>query len=66
MGCTEVSATWCPVCGDCVCPVIPGSGGEIDRNSEDCPLHAPWSAHGEIEEARTVWGPVEIGELLRG
>jgi hypothetical protein len=39
--CTEVSARWCPLHGDCVC--APGD----DFNDDDCPLHSPRSRHGE-------------------
>ena len=60
MQCTGVSAGWCPIHGDCTCPEIPGSGGEIDMNSEDCPLHASSSTHGEEQFIETVWGPVPL------
>jgi uncharacterized protein (TIGR02996 family) len=42
--CTEASANWCPVCGDCRCP-----GPEESKCDEACPLHRPDSPHGEYE-----------------
>ncbi len=56
--CTGISAGWCPVHGDCTCPEIPGTDGEIDRNSETCPLHSPSSTHGEDQSIETAWGAV--------
>lgn len=38
--CTGVSASWCPNCGDCLCP-----DREESMNSPSCPLHAPDSLH---------------------
>ena len=38
--CTTVSASWCPVCGDCICPEP-----EYSRNHPECPLHSPHSLH---------------------
>ncbi len=68
--CTGISAGWCPIHGDCKCPIDPETGEtmsddgqELARNSEKCPLHAPWSNHGEQEFAGTIWGSVEIGEV---
>lgn len=46
--CTGVSATWCPVHGDCACPDI-----EEARCDENCPLHNSRSTHAdeiELEE----------------
>jgi uncharacterized protein (TIGR02996 family) len=45
--CTEASADWCPVCGDCRCP-----GPEESKCDEACPLHRPDSPHGEYEALR--------------
>lgn len=39
MPCTELSARWCPNCGDCTCPE-----DEIG-NCDECDLHAPFSEH---------------------
>jgi hypothetical protein len=63
LGCTGISARWCPIHGDCVCPEIPGSGGEIDMNSDACPLHSFSSRHGEDVVIQTAWGPIVIGEI---
>jgi hypothetical protein len=38
--CTEVSASWCPIHGDCICD---REAGEI--NNEECPLHSRASTH---------------------
>jgi hypothetical protein len=38
--CTGISATWCPVHGDCTCR------DPDDKNDDDCPLHAAASTHG--------------------
>lgn len=47
MKCTGMTASWCPIHGDCSCPGPIGS-------SESCPLHGPESEHAEtIELART-------------
>lgn len=40
--CTGISASWCPIHGDCVCP-----NREDDLSDPACPLHAPNSSHGE-------------------
>lgn len=44
--CTGVSASWCPVHGDCTCDKaseeVDGNETEPDR---DCPLHGPNSSH---------------------
>lgn len=37
--CTEVSANWCPIHGDCICD------DPADLNDEDCPLHSSSSTH---------------------
>jgi len=37
--CTGVSASWCPVHGDCACD------REIGMDSEECPLHSRSSTH---------------------
>lgn len=44
-GCTGISASWCPRCGDCKCPERGEFAGDMD--SPDCPLHALNSTHGE-------------------
>lgn len=66
--CTGISASWCPRCGDCQCPTnengetISDDGEEFAKNSERCPLHAPWSTHGDVRVINTIWGPIELGE----
>jgi hypothetical protein len=68
MECTGISASYCPVHGDCTCPrhkirdwddidlhpELVESGGE----DPDCPLHSPASTHGEEVVFETVWGAV--------
>lgn len=41
--CTGVSASWCPVCGDCLCR------NPADKNDDGCPLHDASSPHAEYE-----------------
>lgn len=38
--CTGVSASWCPIHGDCVC-----DRENDEMNSEECPLHSRNSSH---------------------
>lgn len=38
--CTGISASWCPIHGDCVCDREVG-----DTNNEECPLHCRSSSH---------------------
>jgi hypothetical protein len=40
--CTGASASWCPVCGDCVC-----KNPEDSRADDECPLHSSQSTHAE-------------------
>lgn len=40
--CTGVTATWCPVHGDCTCPPDPDP---LYLNADGCPLHDTASAH---------------------
>jgi hypothetical protein len=40
-GCTGVTATWCPVHGDCTC------AKDRYMHDDSCPLHSGESAHGE-------------------
>lgn len=47
--CTGLSASWCPVCGDCTCRDPPES-----RNDAECPLHGDRSKHAMHDEAREV------------
>ena len=45
--CTGVTASWCPVHGDCVC-ARSESGAWVDGQCDPgCPLHAPASDHAE-------------------
>jgi hypothetical protein len=46
--CTGVSASWCPVHGDCRCPRL--DTGEREEESTTCPLHGEKSTHGDDEE----------------
>jgi len=39
--CTGISATWCPIHGDCTC------ADREDLNDYDCPLHSSSSDHGD-------------------
>jgi hypothetical protein len=39
--CTGISAVWCPVHGACCCK------SRDDLNDLQCPLHSPYSTHGE-------------------
>lgn len=47
-GCSGVTATWCPVHGDCPCE-LSGPAGTRSLNDPGCPLHAPDSPHGFAE-----------------
>jgi hypothetical protein len=38
--CTGVSASWCPIHGDCICDREAG-----EMNNEGCPLHSRASTH---------------------
>ncbi len=44
--CESVSATWCPVCGDCCCP-----DREVSMNDPHCPLHLNTSLHAGCKAA---------------
>lgn len=49
--CTGLAAAWCPVHGDCTCPVY-GLGVDVDPeerhlDAPTCPLHSPTSTHPE-------------------
>lgn len=41
--CEGLTARWCPRCGTCVCP----EDGDLDLDSDDCPLHSSTSDHAE-------------------
>jgi hypothetical protein len=43
--CTGVSASWCPVCGDCGCER--DLDGEWGDPNPECPLHGDGSTHGD-------------------
>lgn len=43
--CTGIAASWCPNCGDCVCPFP-----EDERCSPNCPLHNRHSSHCCLED----------------
>lgn len=55
-----MTATWCPRCGDCKCPL--NEAGERSLDGSVCPLHAPDSAHGEPAER----GPVAVPKRMAG
>lgn len=45
-GCTGLTATWCPIHGDCVCPCDELNGGDLPAMDDNrCPLHAPTGSH---------------------
>jgi hypothetical protein len=46
--CTGISANWCPIHGDCTCPVSSDPDCNIlaDKNDDNCPLHSAASTHG--------------------
>jgi hypothetical protein len=41
-GCTELTASWCPIHGDCACP-----DREDRMDDPACSLHSATSSHGE-------------------
>lgn len=47
--CTGLAATWCPVCGDCTCPIDANGErqDEVYGGNLGCPLHDPTSCHAE-------------------
>lgn len=45
--CSDLSANWCPVCGDCCCP-----SPEDGRDYPDCPLHSEDSRHHSDDSLR--------------
>ena len=50
--CTGIAAVWCPVHGDCACPLVehttgPDPYGQRTFNEGDCPLHSASSSHAE-------------------
>lgn len=66
-GCTGLTASWCPHCGQCNCPV---EFGERSFESEDCPLHSSASNHGHRSSVPPVyktgpWLPELLAELAR-
>jgi hypothetical protein len=42
--CTGLTAVWCPVHGDCVCP-REDNGDILSMDDALCPLHSPRSEH---------------------
>ena len=59
--CTGVSAGWCPIHGDCICPVdehgehITMDGEGFGRDNPACPLHGDGSTHGEPQRSDRAW-----------
>lgn len=47
--CTGLTATWCPVHGDCKCPDNEHGYEGRTLNDLGCPLHGETSAHAEVE-----------------
>lgn len=47
--CTGLTASWCPLCGDCTCPR--DTSAERTLTDDGCPLHAFWSDHAEDSRA---------------
>ena len=46
--CSNISAGWCPVHGDCTCP---RDGTDTrEEQADDCPLHGTASNHGDDED----------------
>lgn len=46
--CTDISALWCPLHGDCKCPTEdPSSALDAPIDGAECPLHRPGSEHGQ-------------------
>jgi len=56
VACTGISASWCPICGDCTCPR--DDCGERVRRGDDCPLHGREGAHPD-----RTWTPDPLGVL---
>lgn len=47
MDCSGISASWCPVHGDCSCP-RDVDGDVLALNDPGCPLHSETSTHGDM------------------
>jgi len=67
MECTGISADWCPVHGDCICPVVDGEhvcmdGETYGRDNPACPLHGTNTDHGERVIVSTLWGDFVLSE----
>jgi hypothetical protein len=48
--CTGVAAQWCPIHGECTCPLTEWGERLMDDDHADearCPLHSTWSTHAE-------------------
>ena len=45
--CTGLTATWCPIHGDCNCARRPDGDIEFEGGEHSCPLHAINSPHAE-------------------
>ena len=52
--CTGVSASWCPVCGDCRC-----REPETRKDDPGCPLHSPRSRHAGDDSLMALMGETE-------
>jgi len=52
ISCTGLTATWCPVHGDCTCPPVFYADDDEPQgrtlNDPLCPLHSTTSSHAEV------------------
>ncbi len=48
--CTGITATWCPVHGDCTCSLDDSFDPVPTLNDDGCPLHDSASAHGATDD----------------
>lgn len=55
--CTDPGASWCPVCGDCLCPEP-----EDAKNHPDCPLHNIENRHHDDASLRAVLRKLKVEE----
>jgi hypothetical protein len=65
MNCTPLTASWCPVCGDCTCDKTPE--GHCCFDGKSCPLHTIPSKHAEtveLESFRERTRKLPLGDTL--
>jgi hypothetical protein len=64
--CTGIAAGWCPIHGDCICPIdehgdhITMDGESFGMDNPACPLHGDSTNHGEDVVVNTLWGDVVL------